>query len=114
MDNIIQDMDMGKIPISVFLDLLKAFDTLDHTILLEKLKLYGICGNELKLFKNYLTKRKQYVQFESTKSSFENILTGVPQGSISGPLLFVIYIIILLLIYYIFIILLLYIIIINI
>ena len=46
MDNIIQNMDMGKIPISIYLDLSKAFDTLDHTILLEKLKFYGICGNE--------------------------------------------------------------------
>ena len=92
MDNIIQNMDMGKITISVFLDLSKAFDTLDHTILLEKLKFYGICGNEVKLFKNYLTNRQQYVQFDSTKSSFENILTGVPQGSILSLLLFVKYI----------------------
>ena len=84
-------MDIGKIPISVFLAFSKAFDTLDHTILLGKLKFYGICGNEIKLFKKYLTNRKQYVQLESTKSSFENILTGVPQGSILGPLLFVIY-----------------------
>ena len=92
-DNIIQDMDMGEIPISVFLDLSKAFDKLDHSILLQKLKFYGICRNKLKLFIHYITKkRKQYVQFASTKSSFENIITDVPQGSILGPLLFIIYI----------------------
>ena len=59
-DRIIQYLDKGETPISVFLDLSKAFDTLDHSILLSKLEYYGIRNNALKLFKNYLSNRKQY------------------------------------------------------
>ncbi len=85
-------MDNDKIPFSIFLDLSKAFDTLDHTILLEKLKYYGVDGAALRLFKSYLKDRKQYVDIDGTFSEMKPIITGVPQGSILGPLLFIIYI----------------------
>ena len=70
----------------------KAFDTLNHSILLSKLNYYGICNIENDLFKNYLVNRWQYVEFDGSKSGSEMITTGVPQGSILGPLLFLIYI----------------------
>ena len=79
-------------PLSIFLDLSKAFDTLDHTILLSKLKHHGINGITYNLLSTYLTNRKQYVQFESSCSEMLDTQYGVPQGSILGPLLFVIYI----------------------
>ena len=91
-NRIIQYLDKGETPISVFLDLSKAFDTLDHSILLSKLEYYGIRNNALKLFKNYLSNRKQYVVLDTVQSNSVNIVTGVPQGSILGPLLFTIYI----------------------
>ena len=90
--SITQDLDKGKIPISIFLDLSKAFDTLDHVILLQKLNYYGIKSVELKLFKDYLQNRTQYVSYDKTNSDMYRISTGVPQGSILGPLLFIIYI----------------------
>ena len=65
-DRITQDLDKGKIPISIFLDLSKAFDTLDHVILLQKLNHYGIKSVELKLFKDYLQNRTQYFSFDKT------------------------------------------------
>ena len=90
-DRILTRMDNKEIPINIYLDLSKAFDTLDHSILIDKLEFYGVKGVTLDLLKNYLTNRKQYVEFEDAQSDMLNISTGVPQGSILGPLLFIIY-----------------------
>ena len=74
----------------MFIDLSKAFDTVNYRILLSKLKYYGINGNLLAWIKSYLTDRKQYVLKQST--GLMDITCGVPQGSILGPLLFLIYV----------------------
>ena len=79
-------------PLSIFLDLSKAFDTLDHNILLSKLKHYGINDISYNLLSTYLTNRKQYIQFESSCSDVFDTLYGIAQGSILGPHLFIIYI----------------------
>jgi len=78
--------------IAIFCDLRKAFDTLDHKVLLKKLKKIGLGGAELEWFRSYLSDRKQFVLFEGKCSPLLDILIGVPQGSILGPLLFLIYI----------------------
>ena len=78
--------------LAIFLDLSKAFDTIDHNILFEKLIHYGIEGAPLAWFQSYLTDRKQFIQYEDTSSDLLSILVGVPQGSILGPLIFLIYI----------------------
>jgi hypothetical protein len=78
--------------IAIFCDLRKAFDTVDHKILLKKLEKLGIRGVELEWFKNYLLDRKQFVFIDGKCSPLLSILLGVPQGSILGPLLFLIYI----------------------
>ena len=91
-DRITLQLDNKITPINIFLDLSKAFDTLDHNILLEKLKHYGIHDTALALFESYLSNRQQYVEYNGTESTLEYITTGVPQGSILGPLLFIIYI----------------------
>ena len=75
----------------MFLDFKKAFDTVDHRILLRKLYAYGIRGNILKWFESYLTDRSQYVAYCGVESKVLPIICGVPQGSILGPLLFIIY-----------------------
>ena len=90
-DYIIKEMDCNKkvkTPVALFLDLSKAFDTLTFDILLAKLKHYGVHGKSLALIKHYLTNRSQYVQFENQESCIMEIKTGIPQGSILGPLFF--------------------------
>ena len=80
------------IPINFYIDLSKAFDSLNHEILLYKLSHYGVNGISSTLLRCYLSNRKQYVTIGDVKSAVLSITTGVPQGSIIGPLLFNVYI----------------------
>ena len=86
------DLDKGKFAVAIFVDLKKAFDTVDHKILLKKLDFYGIRGNANLWFKNYLTDRKQYIDCDSISTKMVQVKVGVPQGSNLGPLLFLLYI----------------------
>ena len=87
-ENIRQNIDKGLCSGAVYIDLRKAFDTVSHATLLEKLQSYGINDVKLKWIADYLFNRKQEVIFDSTSSGEENVTCGVPQGSILGPLLF--------------------------
>ena len=91
-NKIAESIDRNEVTIGVFLDLSKAFDTLDHEILLNKPEHYGIRDVALDWVKSYLSERLQFVQFNQTSSSKCQIHCGVPQGSILGPLFFILYI----------------------
>ena len=84
-------MDKGMINSAVVLDIRQVFDTVDHKILLDKLFYYGMEEDELSFFKSYLSDRTQCCSISGVKSQFRSILCGVPQGSMLGRLLFIIY-----------------------
>ena len=91
-DCLTHNMDTNKIPTSIYLDLSKAFDTLSFDILLTKFEHYGVTGVPLKLLTSYIKDRYQYVIYNRKTSNLLEIRTGIPQGSILGPLFFSIYI----------------------
>ena len=91
-DEVLGNMDNGLINGIVFIDLKKAFDTLNHTIMLQKLKSLGIRSTRLAWFNSYLSFRIQSTVIGQTSSTTRKINVGVPQGSILGPLLFSIYV----------------------
>ena len=91
-DKLVKSLENGDYVVGFFFDFSKAFDTVDHEILLAKLQYYGIRGIASKWFTSYLGNRKQFVTYNGVKSKTPLIRCGVSQGSIKGPLLFLIYI----------------------
>ena len=91
-DSITSSIDQKKFTVGICIDLSKVFDTVNHKILLEKLQHYGIRGLALDWIRNYLNDRYQFVEYNGIQSSSNEIKCGVPQGSILGPLFFLLYI----------------------
>ena len=91
-DRVANLLELGKIPFNLYIDLSKAFDVLNHDILLSKLEFYGLNELAIKLIKNYLSNRSQFCQYYDASSDIVRTNIGVPQGSILGPLLFSVYI----------------------
>ena len=92
LQEILQTLEKGDYTLGVFIDLSKAFDIVDHQILIEKLQYYGIDSTALEWFKSYLSNRKQYISSQSISENCLDIICAVPQESILGPLLFLIYV----------------------
>ena len=90
-DKVVSAVERNESTLGIFLDISKAFDTIDHDILY-KLEYYGFRGIVLDWFKSYLKNRKQFVRYQACDSEYKNIKCGVPQGSILGPLLFILYV----------------------
>ena len=90
--HISQNLDLGKQTDILYFDIAKAFDTVDHKLLLNKLSRFGITGNILNWFKSYLSGRQQRVLLNGVISETLPVSSGLPQGSILGPLLFLIYV----------------------
>ena len=89
---ILQAFNQNEHTIAVFIDLSKAFDIVDHHLLLQKLELYEIKNNNLKWFQSYLSDRKKIIKFNKESTNLEIIQCGIPQGSILGLLLFLIFV----------------------
>ena len=89
--NIYQACDSRLNTLGIFIDFSHAFDTVNHSVLLKKLNYYGIKGQLLQLITSYLSDRKQFVSYGGRESTLLDVVTGVPQGSVLGPLLFIIF-----------------------
>ena len=91
-DQIYESFERNEYTVAVFIDLSKAFHTVDHDILLKKLEINGISGTHLQWFQNFLSNRKQYIEFDGwQKTNYKTVKCGVPQRSILGPLFFSVY-----------------------
>ena len=92
MEEISAAIDNKMSTIGVFIDVKKAFDTINHSVLIDKLEHYGVRGTAKKWIMNYLSGRQQYVHIDNVHSGFKKVMHGIPQGSILGPRLFITYI----------------------